>query len=333
MSKITMQQLADAAGVSRITVWKVLNDRPGVSEALRCTVRQKAQELGFELPQAAVPKAEGVRTFAIAVARPESSIFWMNIIHHIAKELAKSGINMMYTYMPTVWRKGYTLPMALTQGTVEGFIVLNVYDKQLLEMLAASPMPKVFLDVVPSLRPDQLNGDLVMLESQVRVQEITARLLRSGRRRLGFIGDVNYAQTNLDRYHGFLLAHEAEKTIADPTLSLTEPLRLHEHYEQISAFLSALEPLPDGIVCASDFIASFAARYFAESGRELPPNFVLTGFDNSTEYPAVAGKITTVDVDTSALGRTLARKLIYRVDYPAAPAEVTYIATKIIERD
>ncbi len=191
MSKITMQQLADAAGVSRITVWKVLNDRPGVSEALRCTVRQKAQELGFELPQAAVSEAEGVRTFAIAVARPESSIFWMNIIHHIAKELAKSGINMMYTYMPTVWRKGYTLPTALTQGTVEGFIVLNVYDKQLLEMLAASPMPKVFLDVVPSLRPDQLNGDLVILESQVRVQEITARLLRSGRRRLGFIGDVN----------------------------------------------------------------------------------------------------------------------------------------------
>ena len=91
MSKITMQQLADAAGVSRITVWKVLNDRPGVSEALRRTVRQKAQELGFELPQAAVSEAEGVRTFAIAVARPESSIFWMNIIHHIAKGAGEIG--------------------------------------------------------------------------------------------------------------------------------------------------------------------------------------------------------------------------------------------------
>lgn len=35
MSKVTMQRLAEEAGVSRITVWKVLNDRPGVSEELR----------------------------------------------------------------------------------------------------------------------------------------------------------------------------------------------------------------------------------------------------------------------------------------------------------
>ena len=107
MSKITMQQLADAAGVSRITVWKVLNDRPGVSEALRCTVRQKAQELGFELSQAAVSEAEGVRTFAIAVARPESSIFWMNIIHHIAKELLHMSVLFYCLYPLNSYFQGF----------------------------------------------------------------------------------------------------------------------------------------------------------------------------------------------------------------------------------
>lgn len=330
MPKITMQRLADEAGVSRITVWKVLNDRPGVSEELRQVVRRKAEELGYGMPGASLLQQE--RTFSVVVARPESSVFWMNIIHHIAKELAKQGMNMLYTYMPTGYHEGYSLPSALTHGGVEGFLVLNVYDRHLLEMLAGSSLPKVFLDTVPTLHPQDLHGDLVILEGQGRVREITARLLSGGRTRLGFIGDVGYAQTNLDRYHGFLDAHAEAGIAPDPTLSLTEPLRLRDHYEQISAFLACLPQLPDGFVCASDFIASFVQRYLEESGRQTPAGFVLTGFDNSSEYPGVAGKLTSVNVETSALGKLLARKLMFRADYPAAPTEVSYVSTEIVYR-
>lgn len=330
MSKVTMQHLAEEAGVSRITVWKVLNDRPGVSEELRQAVRRKAEELGYGLPVASAPQ-QG-RTFSVVVARPESSVFWMNIIHHIAKELAKQGVNMLYTYMPTGFHEGYALPAALTPGSVEGFLVLNVYDRHLLEMLAASPLPKVYLDTVPTLPPSQLRGDLVILEGRTRVREITARLLAAGYRRLGFIGDVGYAQTNLDRYHGFLDAHQEAEVAPDPALSLIEPLRLRDHYEQISHFLAQLPQLPDAFVCASDFIASFVHRYLEESGRPLPEKFALTGFDNSAEYPGVAERITSVTVETSALGKLLARKLMFRVDYPAAPTEVAYVSTDIVYR-
>ena len=59
MSKVTMQRLAEEAGVSRITVWKVLNDRPGVSEELRQLVRRKAEELGYGVPERSAPPAMG----------------------------------------------------------------------------------------------------------------------------------------------------------------------------------------------------------------------------------------------------------------------------------
>lgn len=330
MSKVTMQRLAEEAGVSRITVWKVLNDRPGVSEELRQLVRRKAEELGYGVP-GVQPSRHG-RTFSVAVARPESSIFWMNIIHHIAKELAKQGANMLYTYMPTGYHEGYALPAPLTQAGVDGFLVLNVYDRHLLEMLAAIPLPKVFLDTVPTLHPRDLHGDLVILEGQNRIHEITSRLLSTGRTRLGFIGDVNYAQTNLDRYRGFLDAHTEAGIAPDPAWSLTEPLRLRDHYEQISEFLARLPQLPDAFVCASDFIACFVHRYLEETGRQLPEAFVLTGFDNSAEYPGVAEKITSVNVETSSLGKLLARKLMFRADYPSAPTEVSYVDTQVVYR-
>lgn len=333
MSKITMQELADAVGVSRITVWKVLNGRPGVSDSLRDAVQRKAVELGY-LADRASPSVSPVRerTFSVVVSRPESSTFWMQIIHHIAKELALHGVNMLYTYMPTSYREGYTLPASLSPESVDGFLVLNVNDERLLHLLAEQPMPKIFLDTVPSLPSAALHGDLVMLEGRVRVRDITARLLSTGRTRLGFVGDVKYAQTNYDRFNGFLDAHKDAGITPDPRLSLTGPLGLHSHYEEISQFLNGLSVLPDAFVCVSDFIANFISRYLQETGRPAPDGFVLTGFDNSTEYPNVAEKITTVHVETSALGKRLARMLMFRVDYPSSPYEVAYFSTTILYR-
>lgn len=327
MGKPTMQQLADAAGVSRITVWKVMTNRPGVSDAVRQAVQQSAAEMGF------TPAAQGTekRTFSVVVSRPESSIFWMQIIHHIAKELTGLGTSLLYTYMPSAWREGYALPDSLSQ--VDGLIVLNVYDERLLRLLAAQRTPKVFLDTVPGLTPPALTGDLVILQGREQVCQITGSLLDSGHKRLGFLGDVGYALTNTDRYQGFLDAHAARGLRPDPTLSLTGPLSLHAHYEEISGFLAGLPALPDGFVCASDFIAHFVQRYLQESGRKTPAGFVLTGFDHSMEYANVADQIPTVHVDTGALGKRLARLMTFRADYPDAPFETAYVATEIRRND
>ncbi len=332
MSKPTMQDLAEALGVSRITVWKALTNRPGVSDKLRRQVQATAAQMGYAQSERTVLSDQSRRTFSVVVSRPESSAFWMQIIHHIAKELAQHGINLMYTYMPTADRPGFSLPASLGQDAVDGFIVLNIYDPGLLQKLARSAQPKVFLDTIPALPPKTLEGDLIILEGRACLREITGRLLDRGCRRLGFIGDVNYAQTNMDRYLGFLDAHTERGVAVDPALSMIGALGLHSHYEEISAFLQGLPALPDAFVCPSDFIAHYIQRYLTDQG--VPPERapILTGFDNNTEYANVAGQITTVDVDTAALGRRMARQLIYRADFPDAPRETTYFTNRILYR-
>ena len=69
-----------------------------------------------------------------------------------------------------------------------------------------------------------------------------------------------------------------------------------------------------------------------ETGRQLPEAFVLTGFDNSAEYPGVAEKITSVMWKRLPLGKLLARKLMFRADYPSAPTEVSYVDTQVVYR-
>lgn len=104
------------------------------------------------------------RTVAVAVCRPESSLFWMQIIHQIAKDLSEHNVNLMYTYLPTNYKAGYVLPEPLTNGTVDGVIVLNTYSAPLLRLLSSLPIPKVFLDTVPSVPYNQLHGDLLIIE-------------------------------------------------------------------------------------------------------------------------------------------------------------------------
>ena len=337
MKKVTLQDIASSLGISRTTVWKVFSGQKGVSDNLRRKILTTAQEMGYEFPECA-PLLPSQKTaappvnIAVAVCRPESSIFWMNIIHQIAKELSFHNVNLVYTYLPSSIDEDYTLPASLVNGNTHGIIVLNVYNNQLIRLLSEAPVPKVFLDTVPRMQPPELHGDLVLIEGRTCIREITRRLIDSGRTRLGFVGDIGYAQTNQDRYEGFADALREKNLPLDASLCLTAPLSLRAHYEEISAFLDGLPELPQAIVCASDFIAHFVSRYLTESGRKTPKGFLLTGFDNNAEYGNVADKITTVHVETSALGKRLANKLLFRADHPQMPPEVCYITTEIVYR-
>ena len=330
MSKPIMQDIATQLSVSRVSVWKALTDRPGISDELRAKILQKAQEIGYVKeaePEAKIP----ARTIATVVSRPESSIFWMQIIHQIAEELSIQGVNMLYTYLPASYEAGDTLPAVLSDGSVSGIIVLNVYCQPHLKMLADLPLPKVFLDSVPSMPFGSLNGDLVLIEGRAATRQITSTLLDNGKKRLGFVGDIEYAQTNMDRFLGFQDAYNQRGLAYDPSMTLTGHLQLSKHYEQVCEFLSSLKKMPDGFVCASDFIAHFLQQYFLENGYK-DGEICLTGFDNSAEYVNVANKITTVDVQTKSMGERLANKIMFAVNHPSAPAEVCYVTSKILHR-
>ena len=328
MAKKNFQAFADSLGVSRITVWKALNNRPGVSAGLREHILQAAAERG-------IIEGEGLekprkRMISVAVSRPDSSQFWLQIIHHIAKELSLYDIDLMYTYLPSSVKEHYALPASLRE--VSAFIVLNVYDAGMLRLLAALPQPKVFLDTVPSLPFEALNGNLLLLEGRRAVGKITGRLLDSGRSRLGFIGDALYAQTNLDRYQGFLDAHAARGLKPDAGCLLTGPLGVRTHGEEIYSFLDGLEALPQGVVCASDYVAHFVARDVEEHKDRAPAGFVVTGYDDSDEYGNIAGRITSVGVQTAFLGSRLARQALFLSDYPSATHEVSYVDAEVIFR-
>ena len=344
MKKVTYQQIADALNTSRVTVWKALNDKPGVSPATKRTILMKAVEMGYPISLmdaqdqelAAAGTASGTRRpetihVAVAVSRPETSMFWMSIIHYQAMTFSQNDINLIYTYLPPTFSEGDTLPECLTNGTVSGIIVMNIYDSNLIRALNKLPIEKVFLDCPTELDFSELNGDLFLLEGISPVEQIVDAMVRKGKRRIHFIGDIAYAQTNRERYLGYLRSMQRNQLDTDFLPSLTNPIGIDAYQETIVSFLDGLKPFPEGIVCASDHIASIVLDYCQQHQLRVPEDVLVSGYDDNHEFDNRV-PLTTVHVNNDRLGIRLATRLIHRIQNPQDDYEYTYIRNKAIFR-
>ena len=91
MSKVTMQDIADALGISRITVWKVFNKQNGVSDELRTQIFDMARTLGYAKMNAALPSPAGEEKtvsviVSISLTWSVSSSGWTLVILEAAKQ-------------------------------------------------------------------------------------------------------------------------------------------------------------------------------------------------------------------------------------------------------
>lgn len=332
MPKITMQDIADALNTSRVTVWKAFNNRAGVSDTLRAQILQKADELGYSryTPEPTSTTPTKHKTVALIVSRPESSIFWTNIIHQIAKEFSKCSMNLIYTYVPTTSEEGYTLPATLSDGTVSGCIILNVYDVRIIRQINDLEIPKVFLDTATSIPDSEIQGDLILLEGRQTMFQLTEYILNHGYTSLGFIGDISYAKTNALRYEGFFDAMQKHNLNINPAYCLDSPLDLSSYDEQILEFLENLKELPQGFICASDYVAHVVQSYLTSRNIRIPEDIILTGYDGNTEHPALSQLSATVQVETATLGTRLAKQLLFRMDNPMDSREIIYVISDIV---
>lgn len=327
-----MKDIADALNISRVTVSKAFNNQAGVSDSLRELIFAKARELGYaKLPyQIMEHPQEEQRTISLIVSRPDSALFWTNIIHRMAQELANYNVNLLYTYVPSVYSRDFSLPSILMGGSVDGVVVLNVYDEEILHMVNALPMPKVFLDTIPSLTDAQLSGDLLLIEGFRTESRITDLLIQDGHAEIGFLGDIDYAMTNKERYLGYCDCMSKHELIVRSEYCLTGRIDIFSYDKKLYTFLDELKSWPTAFVCASDYVANFVQAYLDNNSHHLPHPVVLTGFDNMGEYTNVAGRIITANVPTELLGKRLALQLLFRSEHPEAPYELIFVKPSII---
>lgn len=336
MKREKIQDIADTLKVSRVSVWKVLNDKEGVSEDMKKRVLDYVSQIDINLTNHSVQDnltlVQKQTLVSVVVSRPETSAFWVKIIHQLSEEFSSRGIGLLYTYLPDNTPKDYVLPTSLTDGTLEGIIVLNVYNKDMIHKLNDLTIPKVFLDTITDMPTNELNGDLILLEGRSCMKEIVSDMIMKGRKRIGFIGDINYAKTNMERYEGYLSAMENNNIAVQPNFCYTGSMKLRKYTEIIDCFIGELTEMPDAFACVNDHAATVLIQLLERRGYRIPTDIFVSGYDNNNEF-TYTKNLTTVHVDNSMLAKRLARQLLYRIENREDPYEVILIRSNVIYRD
>jgi LacI family transcriptional regulator len=308
--KLTIEDIARLAGVSRTTVSRVLNHRPDVERETRARVLRVIDEHGY-IPSITATGLAGGRNRLIGMVVP--TFTWpiiADLLRGMTEILQQSSYELvLYTFNDEDLnrdRRDIINRLLATQLTA-GF--LAVFPGQLsaqLTELYQQGVPVVIIDdqqeqVTPWVRADNVTGAY----SAVR------HLIQLGHRRIAHIQGPRQYLVSHDRHQGYLRALEEAAIAPQPNLVLEGDFLPPSGYACATRLFDlAPEQRPTAIFASADQMAYGVLRAAEERGLSIPQDVALVGFDDDAPSAHVLPPLTTVRQPSLTMGREGIRLLL-----------------------
>jgi len=314
--KISMQNIADELGVSKVTVSKALNHKDGVGDELKSKIVETAQEYGYILPDYGQR-----RTMKVAVIMSdrftkssEAGKFYMSMYEKIVYELRKSScLSIMLT--PGTDTVEQDLETITKQELMDGIILLGILERGVREKVDEIDLPKVYVDIYDRSH----KSDSVISENIYSTYEMTDYLIRMGHKEIGFVGTVGATTSILDRYLGY------QRAMLEKRLSIVKDWMIDDRSMEGEAIELILpEKMPTAFVCNCDETAFRLVRILKEKGIRVPADISIVSFDDDIYAKLCEPGLTTVAVDVEQIGKVAAKRMVRYFEDPKRKAGEVY---------
>lgn len=342
MSKVTIQDIADALGVSRNTVSKAINNADGLADATREKILQKAVEMGYK--QFSYVRAVAAVAGEEEIARPSpgfqgeiallttmflgQSHFASLMLDKFQREISQLGYTLNTHRVTPEDLKSGTLPITFVPARTSAIMCIEMFDFAYDEMICSLGLPVLFVDGPVRLCGRTLNADQLYMDNTAGVIRFVYDMLDRGYKRLGFIGDYEHCQSFFERYAAF----RGAMLMAGVEVEERFVIKANEPWD-MQAPLSALTEMPDAFLCANDFVALVAMQLLSERGFLVPGDVMLCGFDDSAESRASKPTLTTIHIHTQAMAFSAVQLLMTRIKEPGLDYRIVHTQTDLIYRD
>ncbi len=325
--RATMRDVAALAGVGIKTVSRVFNDVPTVAPELVERVRTAADKLGYRpnLTAASLRRANG-RTNTIGLLLEDVSNPYASAVHRAVEDYAREhGVFVLAASLDEDPQRERELARRLIDRRVDGLIVMPAgRDHRYVVSEQQAGTSFVFID-----RPaSPLVADAVVTDNRAGARAAVDHLLRTGRRRLAYLGDELVIHTAEQRFLGFCDA------LADHGLDADAGLVRHGLRTSGRAREAARELLtaarPDGVFASQNLVTIGVVEALHQMG--LQHRIAFVGFDDVPMAAVLEPGLTVMAQDAAALGRTAAQRLFDRMNGDASPPTVYTIPTRLVAR-
>lgn len=328
----TLADVARAAGVSSATASRVINGFSRVRPETRRQVEDAIVNLGY-VRQRAARLNDRRRTGSIAVVVCEETLrlfsdpFFGRVLRGVSQVLMPAGYRTVLLTAQSM-QEAQSAVGYLCGEHVDGAVLVSMHAHY------SMALERVTVPLVCVGRPTFDDGGVysyVDADNRGGAERAVCHLLKSGRNRIATIAGPKDMSPGVDRFAGYQAALTENGTF-DPGLVVYGDFG-QSCGEHMMLRLLDRRPDVDAVFAASDLMAVGALRALRRSGRRVPDDVAVIGFDNAPIARSVEPPLTTVNQPVEEIGAQTARELLGLMAGSSAEGNRTVLETKLVLRE
>ncbi|MFC3174108.1 LacI family DNA-binding transcriptional regulator [Novosphingobium bradum] len=311
----TVADVAHKAGVSAMTVSRVVNGDTHVREATRIRVLAAVAELGY-VPNQAARSLAGGKQFRIALLHSNPSAAYLSeFMVGALREASASGAQLLVEHCAENPDPA-AIAVQLADHRIDACLLPPPLcdDARLIAAMLEQGMP---IAQVATGQPHP-QASSVAIDDEAAAHAMTARLIAKGHRRIGFIsGNPNQTASALRRA-GFARALAEAGIAADPRLIANGDFTYRSGLAAARKLLGC-KPRPTAIFASNDDMAAASVAVAHQQGLDVPRDISICGFDDTAMATTIWPELTTIRQPITEMARIAVKALVKR-SKPGAPA-------------
>lgn len=328
--RVSVKEVAAAAGVSVGTVSNVLNRPDKVSPTTRERILGVINDLGFVRNDAARQLRVGSNRAIAMIVLDVGNPFFTDVAHSVEDHLARDERPLILANSSQDAEREASYLDLFEQQRVDGMLITPVGQVlPRLHQLRERGVAVVLVDRIV----DSTDFSSVSVDDELGGTLAAEHLLSVGRRRIAFIGGPATLSQVRDRWSATQAVVAARP---DATAELVETDGM-----EATAGRSAAEVLwarppderPDAIFAANDLVALGVLQALTHAQVNVPDDVALIGYDDIDFAASAAIPISSVRQPRDRLGREAARILLEVIADPDAPARHVVLDPELVVRD
>lgn len=327
--RITIREVAEAAGVSLGTASRALNRAGRVSEEAIAAVTKAARRLGYE-PDAVAQSMRTKSTGAIGLLVSDfSNPLYARILMAVESRLQAAGYALLLANTHNDGKRERSLIDLFRRRRVDGLILAPCESEspamlqQLGEQLPLVALDRDFDDGGTGVHVDHYHGAL----------QATRHLLNLGHTRIALLTPGSVLRPGRERIAGFTDAYLERGLSPDPRLIRAEKSAMEFAFSEALALLSSNQP-PTAFLCLGTRILSGVLQALRHGGRSVPDDVSVISIGDTDLSQLFSPTITSLNWDLEAVGTAAAQLLLKRLDSEAVvEPERIVITTQMVLRE
>lgn len=326
----TIHDVAQRAGVSPITVSRVINHSGYASRETRARVEAAVVELGY-VPNRLARSLRSKRTHTLALVLTDiTNPFFTTVARGVEDTASDAGYTVIFCNTDESDSEEKKYLQVLLQQQVDGILLVPARSTpDSIDLIRKQKTPVVVLD--RRLTPD-VAVDTVRCENEVGAYQLVRLLVDLGHQRIAILSGPLGVSTAEDRLAGYRRAMREAGFTDEAQWVIYGSFNQASGYEMMRQLLD-INPRPTGIFTANNLIGIGALHAAQEAGLRVPEDLAMVGFDDLPPTLLTSPFFTVAAQPAYEMGQRATQLLLARLTTDAAlPCQEIVLPTELIVR-